>query len=532
MRVVAGSAQGPPLVAPAGRGHPPDERPGARGRSFNALAQPRRDRRRHRPRPVRRLRRARHRGAVAGRRRTARSSSRRPAAGRRHPQPTSTHRAHRSRHVVGARPSMRTSAGRPEPVDLALCDPPYAFDDWAEPPRAACAAAARGVRVGPASVDLGDGWDARQDQALWQYRGDVRPRRPGRHENVTDCPRCCTRGRSTRSTTATSRSSRPRRASSTASSWRPCCNPQKEPASSRLEDAPGHDRGVGGPPAQRQRGRHQFRAWWSTSRRGVRRRLHRQGPAGASRLRVGDADGPDEQDRLGHAHRVPARAASAHSFLASKSSARSPGGARRVVDLVPQPVADAARRRSAPDDRRLRRASDALDHATPRPLLRRAIDIIATARTIPLSSSPMINRDEILELLEEALNRLPDELRQARWMLKERDDFVDKTQPRGRRHPRRGTRPGRAHGAAHRGRAGRRAARPPHRRGGRDRRRQHAPRDRGLLRPAPGQLRDPARPPGKTVAAGREKLAIGAARRPPSPPERGRAQRGFFDQDR
>ena len=33
-------------------------------------------------------------------------------------------------------------------------------------------------------------------------------------------------------------------------------------------------------------------------------------------------------------------------------------------------------------------------------LLRRAIDIIATARTIPLSASPMINRDEIIELLQ------------------------------------------------------------------------------------------------------------------------------------
>ena len=60
-------------------------------------------------------------------------------------------------------------------------------------------------------------------------------------------------------------------------------------------------------------------------------------------------------------------------------------------------------------------------------LLRRAIDIIATARTIPLSASPMINRDEIIELLEEAVNRLPDELRQARWMLKERHEFVAKT---------------------------------------------------------------------------------------------------------
>ncbi len=60
-------------------------------------------------------------------------------------------------------------------------------------------------------------------------------------------------------------------------------------------------------------------------------------------------------------------------------------------------------------------------------LLRRAIDIIATARTIPLSASPMINRDEIIEILEEAVNRLPDELRQARWMLKERAEFVAKT---------------------------------------------------------------------------------------------------------
>jgi ribosome assembly protein YihI (activator of Der GTPase) len=60
-------------------------------------------------------------------------------------------------------------------------------------------------------------------------------------------------------------------------------------------------------------------------------------------------------------------------------------------------------------------------------LLRRAIDIIATAPTMPLSSSPRLDRDEIIELLEESLNRLPDELRQARWMLKERQEFVAKT---------------------------------------------------------------------------------------------------------
>ena len=60
-------------------------------------------------------------------------------------------------------------------------------------------------------------------------------------------------------------------------------------------------------------------------------------------------------------------------------------------------------------------------------LVRRALDIIANAPTMPLSSSPRIDRDEIVELLDEALNRLPEEMRQARWMIKERQEFVAKT---------------------------------------------------------------------------------------------------------
>jgi membrane glycosyltransferase len=60
-------------------------------------------------------------------------------------------------------------------------------------------------------------------------------------------------------------------------------------------------------------------------------------------------------------------------------------------------------------------------------LLRRAVDIIASAPTMPLSSSPRIDRDEIIELLEESLHRLPEEMRQARWMIKERQEFVSKT---------------------------------------------------------------------------------------------------------
>ena len=46
---------------------------------------------------------------------------------------------------------------------------------------------------------------------------------------------------------------------------------------------------------------------------------------------------------------------------------------------------------------------------------------------MPLSSSPRIDRDEIIEILEEALHRLPEEMRHARWMIRERQEFVAKT---------------------------------------------------------------------------------------------------------
>jgi hypothetical protein len=60
-------------------------------------------------------------------------------------------------------------------------------------------------------------------------------------------------------------------------------------------------------------------------------------------------------------------------------------------------------------------------------ILRRLVDVVGNARPMPLSASVMISRDEVLEMLEDAIERLPDELRAARWLLKERDDFLGKT---------------------------------------------------------------------------------------------------------
>jgi vacuolar-type H+-ATPase subunit H len=59
-------------------------------------------------------------------------------------------------------------------------------------------------------------------------------------------------------------------------------------------------------------------------------------------------------------------------------------------------------------------------------LLEEAIEVLAESRPLPMSNTVKVNRDELLHLLEQAQARLPEELRAARWLLKERDDFVAK----------------------------------------------------------------------------------------------------------
>lgn len=64
-------------------------------------------------------------------------------------------------------------------------------------------------------------------------------------------------------------------------------------------------------------------------------------------------------------------------------------------------------------------------------LLRRVADLIGGARPMPLSASAMINKEEVLGLLEEAIERLPDELREARWLRKEREEYLAKMRSDG-----------------------------------------------------------------------------------------------------
>ena len=59
-------------------------------------------------------------------------------------------------------------------------------------------------------------------------------------------------------------------------------------------------------------------------------------------------------------------------------------------------------------------------------LLEHLRELVETARSMPLSNSAIVNRDEVLELLDETMERLPEELRQARWLLKEREEFLER----------------------------------------------------------------------------------------------------------
>ncbi len=57
-------------------------------------------------------------------------------------------------------------------------------------------------------------------------------------------------------------------------------------------------------------------------------------------------------------------------------------------------------------------------------LVRHALELVLSAKAMPLSASVLVSRDEMAELLYAALDQLPEELRQARWLLKEREEFL------------------------------------------------------------------------------------------------------------
>src|ERR671929_629064 len=53
-------------------------------------------------------------------------------------------------------------------------------------------------------------------------------------------------------------------------------------------------------------------------------------------------------------------------------------------------------------------------------------DMVRDAKSMPLSSSALLNRDEVLDLIEQMKDSLPDEVKQARWIVKDREELLAK----------------------------------------------------------------------------------------------------------
>ncbi len=60
-------------------------------------------------------------------------------------------------------------------------------------------------------------------------------------------------------------------------------------------------------------------------------------------------------------------------------------------------------------------------------MLEELITEIEQARTVPLSNNVMVNQEEILDRLHQAVEDLPEELRAARWMVREREAYIART---------------------------------------------------------------------------------------------------------
>jgi cell division septum initiation protein DivIVA len=66
-------------------------------------------------------------------------------------------------------------------------------------------------------------------------------------------------------------------------------------------------------------------------------------------------------------------------------------------------------------------------------LLDQLHEILENARKLPMSASVSINREEFGAILDEAIAALPEEIREARWLLKERDQVLERAKHEGQR---------------------------------------------------------------------------------------------------
>ncbi len=60
-------------------------------------------------------------------------------------------------------------------------------------------------------------------------------------------------------------------------------------------------------------------------------------------------------------------------------------------------------------------------------------ELVREAKSMPLSSSVLVSRDEVLQMIGEMQEALPEEIKQARWIVKDREELLGKARAEGER---------------------------------------------------------------------------------------------------
>jgi cell division septum initiation protein DivIVA len=66
-------------------------------------------------------------------------------------------------------------------------------------------------------------------------------------------------------------------------------------------------------------------------------------------------------------------------------------------------------------------------------LIDRIEEIVDNARSVPFMSNKMVDPDKVYEIIDEVRAQYPDELKQARWIVKERQEMLEEAEKEGNR---------------------------------------------------------------------------------------------------
>lgn len=66
-------------------------------------------------------------------------------------------------------------------------------------------------------------------------------------------------------------------------------------------------------------------------------------------------------------------------------------------------------------------------------LIDRIEEIVDNGRSVPFSSNKMVDPDKVFEIIDEIRAQFPDELKQARWIVKERQEMLEEAEKEANR---------------------------------------------------------------------------------------------------